>query len=157
KEACRDMNAGNSLEGTAFGKKVRKKRSRQPQKLLTRETSYMVFGRRPITDRATHSGPAYETAKERTVPRSAYQLHRRSIFVLPTIATCIRVQGCIALNDVNNVKQIVICGSGSNIRVGMIHWTKCIALKIDLVQHSLEVNRGSRITTRCSSKGGRIV
>src|SRR5215471_19411572 len=39
KEACRDMNAGNSLEGTAFGKKVRKKRSRQPQKLL--------FGRRP--------------------------------------------------------------------------------------------------------------
>ena len=81
KEACRDMNAGNSLEGTAFGKKVRKKRSRQPQKLLTRETSYMVFGRRPITKDAEHSGPAYENRqrtkpreKVRTaVPRSAYQ------------------------------------------------------------------------------------
>src|SRR5262249_6396030 len=81
KEACRDMNAGNSLEGTAFGKKVRKKRSRQPQKLLTRETSYMVFGRRHIAKDAEHSGPAYENRqrtkpreKVRTaVPRSAYQ------------------------------------------------------------------------------------
>src|SRR5262249_53551059 len=49
-------------------KKVRKKRSWPPQKLLTRETSYMVFGRRPITDRATHSGPAYEN-RQRTKPR----------------------------------------------------------------------------------------
>jgi hypothetical protein len=46
KEGCRDMNAGNLLEGAAFGKKVRKKRSWPPQKLLTRETSYKVFGRR---------------------------------------------------------------------------------------------------------------
>ena len=41
------MNAGNLLEGTALGKKVRKKRSWPLQKLLTRETSYKVFGRRP--------------------------------------------------------------------------------------------------------------
>src|SRR5262249_29661452 len=62
-------------------KKVRKKRSWPPQKLLTRETSYMVFGRRRITKDAEHSGPAYENRqrtkrqeKVRTaVPRSAYQ------------------------------------------------------------------------------------
>src|SRR5215469_18594410 len=65
KEGCRDMNAGNLLEGTTFGKKVRKKRSWPPQKLLTRETSYMVFGRRPITDRAAHLGRRTKTAKER--------------------------------------------------------------------------------------------
>jgi hypothetical protein len=37
-------------------------------KLLTRETSYMVFGHRPITGRATYFGPACEN-RQRTKPR----------------------------------------------------------------------------------------
>src|ERR1700747_3421276 len=65
---CRDPNAGTCSKVPPFGKKERKKRSWPPQKLLTRETSYMVFGRRPITDRATHSGPGYEN-RQRTKPR----------------------------------------------------------------------------------------
>jgi hypothetical protein len=46
---CRDLNAGTCSKVPPFGKKERKKRSWPPQKLLTRETSYKVFGRRPDT------------------------------------------------------------------------------------------------------------
>src|SRR5215469_8786699 len=64
-------------------KKVRKKRSWPPQKLLTRETSYKVFERRPdtIQTNATLGWPAFENLQRRkprekvrrAVPRSAYQ------------------------------------------------------------------------------------
>jgi hypothetical protein len=55
------------LLGGLQGSKERRGNWKYRENLLTREASYMVFGRRRITDRATRSGPAYEN-RQRTKP-----------------------------------------------------------------------------------------